>query len=101
MFALVLILHFIRVIAFSFSNIVKLFQQFILINLYHPYEDGDNIIVSVIPAALPLAGSYERASAASERSLFNLTEKSQYERSGPARPERLLIGSYLSSRWAD
>ena len=29
---------------------------------------------------------YERASAASERSLFNITEKSQYERPGPTRP---------------
>ena len=29
---------------------------------------------------------YERASAASERSLFNITGKSQYERPGPARP---------------
>ena len=29
---------------------------------------------------------YERASAASERSLFNITEKSQYERPGPVRP---------------
>ena len=30
---------------------------------------------------------YERASAASERSLFNITGKSQYERPGPARPD--------------
>ena len=49
---------------------------------------------------------YERASAASERSLFNITEKFQYERPGPARPgparpETLFRGSYLSNRWAD
>ena len=42
-------------------------------------------------------GIYERASAASERSLFNITEKSQYERSGPTRPETLLRGLYLSN----
>ena len=46
--------------------------------------------------------NYERASAASERSLFNITEKSQYERPGPgrpdpARPEMLLRGLYLSN----
>ena len=32
------------------------------------------------------SSSYEWASAASERSLFNITEKSQYERPGPTRP---------------
>ena len=40
---------------------------------------------------------YERASALSERILFNITEKSQYERPGPARPETLLRGSYLAT----
>ena len=30
---------------------------------------------------------YERVSAASERSLFNIMEQSQYERPGPARPD--------------
>ena len=39
---------------------------------------------------------YERASATSERSLFNITGKSQYERPDPARPETLLIGNWES-----
>ena len=54
---------------------------------------------------------YERASALGERSLFNITEKSQYERPGPARPvparpgparpETLLGGSYISNHLTD
>ena len=46
---------------------------------------------------------YERASAASERSLFNITENfsMRHERPGPARPETLLRGLYLSNHLAD
>ena len=42
---------------------------------------------------------HERASAG--RSLFNITEKYQYERPGPARPETLLRSLYLSNHLTD
>ena len=45
--------------------------------------------------------NYERASAASEFSLFNIMDKSQCERSSPARPETFLRGLYLSSHLTD
>ena len=44
---------------------------------------------------------YERASIAREAKSFNITQKSQYERPGPALPETLLRGFYLSNRWVD
>ena len=66
----------------------------------------DIIVLLVLSSKPYLLHYYERASAASERSLFNITEKSQCERPGPARPgparpETLFRGSYLSNRWAD
>ena len=33
--------------------------------------------------------------------LYNMTEKAQYERPGPARPETLLRGVYLSNHLTD